>query len=174
MCRYAHQVYKSHFACFHCRKMFRQAPLSDLPGHRRPSSSEKRVVPCPECGIPMNNMGLDFKAPPHDDLKQWRKVEILFHHGFAYHSCGCGPGRRPGKLREVDAFLATRPPRTEGERLRRAIALRANSRHGKQRRLPGEVQAEHPLAADARKLKQRREAAQIAASLLRKRRNATA
>jgi hypothetical protein len=74
----------------------------------------------------------------------------------------------------VDAFLAARPPRTEGERLQRAISARANSRPGKQRRLPGQVTAEHPLVADAQKLKQRREAAQIAASLLQKRRKATA
>src|SRR2546423_783849 len=99
MCRYAHHIYKSHYACFPCRKMFRQPAVSDLPEHRRPAPGEQRVVPCPECRTPMKNMGLDFKAPPQDDVKQWKKVEILFHQGFAFHSCGWGPGARPAELR---------------------------------------------------------------------------
>ena len=40
---------------------------------------EARSVPCPECGEAMHDMGLDFKAPRQDDVKQWTKVEILFN-----------------------------------------------------------------------------------------------
>ncbi len=54
----------------------------------------------------MKDMGHDFKAPKQSDIKQWRKVEILFQHGFTYHSCGCGgPGHRPANLNEVYPFL---------------------------------------------------------------------
>jgi hypothetical protein len=48
--------------------------------------------------------------------------------------------------------------------------LAKESYRRKQRQLPGEVASEHLLAADARKPKQQREAAQIADALLRKRR----
>ena len=29
MCRYAQKTYKPHFACFECRKSFKQAPFED-------------------------------------------------------------------------------------------------------------------------------------------------
>jgi hypothetical protein len=54
----------------------------------------------------MHNMGLDFKAPKQTDVEQWKKVEVLFDHGYAYGSCGCnGPGERPARLKDVPAFL---------------------------------------------------------------------
>jgi len=118
----------------------------------------------------MRNMGLDFKAPPQDDVRQWMKVEILFRRGFAFHSRGCGPGARPATLRDVEAFLAENRLISEGERLLRTIAETADRRGRKRQRLPGEATAEHPLAGDARKLWAPNEAARIAASLLRKQR----
>ena len=175
MCRYAEHRYKDHYACFRCRKMFRQPSVYDLPEHRRPAPGEQRVVACPECRNPMKAMGLDFKAPQQQDVKQWKKVEILFHHGFAFHSCGCsGPGVRPAELGDVEAFLAENRSTTAGERLLRAIAVRGESRRPTRRRPPGEPAREHALTSEVRKLRQPREAAQIAASLLRKRRKSAA
>ena len=171
MCRYAHHIYKCHFACFRCRKMFRQPSLADLPETRRPATGEPRVVPCPECYGAMHNLGRDFKAPRQSDLKQWKKVEILLRHGFSYHSCGCGPGPRPAALRDVPAFLAEHEPRSVGEKLLRRISLTPASRRKKARQAPaGQVAVEHPLAADAQRLRQRTPAAATAASLLVKKR----
>ena len=171
MCRYAEHTYKCHFACFQCRKMFRQPSNADLPEARRPAPGEQRVVPCPECHGAMQNMGLDFKAPRQSDVKQWKKVAILFRHGFAYHSCGCGPGPRPAALRDVPAFLAEHRSQSAGEKLLQRILLTAASRRKKAWQAPaGQAAAEHPLAAGARRLRQRTPAAALAASLLQKKR----
>lgn len=66
----------------------------------------------------MKNMGLDFKAPRQDDVAQWKKVEILYRNGYAYHSCGCGgPGERPRRLQDVDQFLKDNRKLSKGEML---------------------------------------------------------
>ncbi len=96
MCRYAFSgPYKPKWACFSCRKMFRQ--------HRGEVSLSE--LKCPECRAPMHAMGLDFKPPRQSDAAQWRKVELLARHGYKYFSCGCGAGPRPKYLREVPEFL---------------------------------------------------------------------
>jgi hypothetical protein len=102
MCRYAQHTYKRHFACFQCRKMFRQPDNHEM---ARPSAPHD--FPCPQCRTPMANLGKDFKAPRQVDVKQWRKVEQLYLHGYIFSSCGCGgAGPRPATLREVTPFLA--------------------------------------------------------------------
>jgi hypothetical protein len=48
---------------------------------------------CPDCGEPMIDMGLDFKAPCQSDAKAWRILNGMFTMGHALHTCGCdGPG----------------------------------------------------------------------------------
>src|SRR5262245_61317298 len=104
MCRYA-TTYNDNFACFRCRKAFKRRRPYEWPEHLRPKKLPSPPV-CPECAAPMADMGLDFKAPRRSNVKQWKKVEVLFRHGFTYHSCGCcGPGLRPAELREVADFL---------------------------------------------------------------------
>ncbi|MGZ5968744.1 MAG: hypothetical protein ACXWP4_13820 [Polyangiales bacterium] len=77
---------------------------------------------CPQCRGPVEAMGLDFKAPPTDDVKQWKKARILADHGIRYTSCGCsGPEPRPEQLRDVEAFLAGSLARSEGDELLRRI-----------------------------------------------------
>ena len=123
MCRYAFRgPYRDHYACFTCRKSFKWP-------HDR--TVDPRTLPapvCPDCHSPLEAMGLDFRAPPKDDLRQWRKVQILALRGIRYLSCGCGPGPRPEELREVAAFLAHQLPTSEGERLLQRIdaAVRAH------------------------------------------------
>jgi hypothetical protein len=121
MCRYAmYGPYKDHYACFACRKMFRKPGAGEMA--RPPRQDEVREVPCPQCGAPMKDMGLDFKAPKQMDVKQWKKVAMLYARGIAFHSCGCGgPGPRPATLREVAPFLA------EQESLREEHARRENA-----------------------------------------------
>ncbi|MBU7314709.1 hypothetical protein [Paenibacillus oleatilyticus] len=124
MCRYAmYGPYKNIYACFSCRKVFKQTSDDEL------SKIEvaNRQYKCPQCGEVMNNMGHDFQAPKQKDIKQWKKVETLYAHGFSYHSCGCGgPGYRPAKLNEVEAFLeANQTFKTEGEVLLRKLSVKA-------------------------------------------------
>ena len=61
---------KETYACFHCRKSFKQARdyTFDTPV---PADAEgKRVALCPECQHPMKNMGKFFKAPKQSDIRQ--------------------------------------------------------------------------------------------------------
>ena len=125
MCRYAFHTYKEPFACFDCRKSFKQTNRWELPEERRPAKGEVRHVPCPECGKPMADMGHDFKAPKATDVAQWKKVQLLFNAGFAFYSCGCcGPGYRPRELKEVEAFIRSKKSLSEGELLLKRIMQR--------------------------------------------------
>lgn len=54
MCRYAmYGPYKDNYACFECRKVFRQTAALELSEHE----SENRHYRCPQCGETMNDMG---------------------------------------------------------------------------------------------------------------------
>ncbi len=119
MCRYAMSgPYKSHFACFRCRKGFKRRPEEN-------GLSQPHAAGCPRCGEPMADMGLDFKPPPMPDVEHWQVVEHLFRRGFAYHSCGCGgPGYRPSRWADVPAFLRENRRSTPGERLAERFASR--------------------------------------------------
>ena len=114
-CRYAVRTYRDHLACFRCRKVWRKYVKAVKPTRKHTD------VSCPDCGGEVVSMGYDFKAPRRNDLKQWRKVELLARRGVLYHSAGwCGPGYRPKTLREVPQFLVEREePRTEVERILR-------------------------------------------------------
>jgi len=130
MCRYAlNGPYRDHYACFACRKSFK------WPHDRNADPSTLPAPVCPQCRGPVEAMGLDFKAPPIDDLKQWQKVRILADHGIRYTSCGCaGPGPRPEHLRDVEAFLRGSLPSSDGEALLRRIEKAAAAHY---MRFPG-------------------------------------
>ncbi|WP_240420783.1 hypothetical protein [Paenibacillus periandrae] len=123
MCRYAmYGPYKDIFACFTCRKVFKQT--SDLELIK--TEIRNRKFRCPQCRGIMKDMGHDFKTPRQDNLKQWLKVELLYNNGFTYHSCGCGgPGYRPAKLSEVTEFIRNnRYFKSEGELLLRNLTTK--------------------------------------------------
>jgi DNA-directed RNA polymerase subunit RPC12/RpoP len=102
MCRYAMTTYKPHYACFACRKAFRRRLRSDI---KRPGLAE-RPARCPQCGLLMADMGLDFKPPKQQDQTAWELAARLWEVGITFHSCGCsGPGYRPREPREYQAFL---------------------------------------------------------------------
>jgi predicted RNA-binding Zn-ribbon protein involved in translation (DUF1610 family) len=85
-------------ACFTCRKVF-----------RKPYAVTRSHV-CPNCGGTAHEMGRSFKAPSRFDLEQWKKVRILFAHGFrffSYRNHECEP--LPDRLRDVEAFIAEHP-----------------------------------------------------------------
>ncbi len=136
MCRYAFKNYKNHYACFECRKAFKQPFLIEKMTQKIPQGVARtttRVIQhqtatCPQCHKPMNSMGFDFKAPKRSDKKQWEKVKQLFNAGFTYVSCGCdGPGTRPQHLREVSDFIRERRRLSVGQRL-----LEQFSRYGRE------------------------------------------
>lgn len=103
MCRYAVTTYKPHYACLACHKAFRRRLRTD---QRHPGTEEERPARCPQCGLLMANLGLDFKPPKKDDAKGWEMVAKLWEVGVTFHSCGCGgPGYRPREPREYRAFL---------------------------------------------------------------------
>lgn len=64
---------------------------------------------CAECGEPMIDMGLDFKAPAQRDTKAWRILKGMYQVGHVFHTCGCdGPGLFPKSPAAYREYLATR------------------------------------------------------------------
>lgn len=123
MCRYAmYGPYKDIYACFKCRKVYKQTSRYEL----EKAEIEKRQYKCPQCSEIMKDMGHDFKAPKQNDYKQWLKVELLYNSGFTYHSCGCGgPGYRPAELSEVESFIQNNKVfKSEGELLLRNLTVK--------------------------------------------------
>ncbi len=74
--------YSKHYVCFVCCKMFNQ--VSQWHWHRGWLKSPKKGYPCPECGAAMTNAGLNFKPPRRNNIKQWRKVELLLQRGYKW------------------------------------------------------------------------------------------
>ena len=92
---YGHGMYRRHYACFNCRKMFNL--------YWPPSA-------CPMCKQPMYDMGWDFKPPRKDDTKQWLKVSILYRKGVRWKSpiSGCyGLGHNFRTVREAKEYEPT-------------------------------------------------------------------
>ncbi len=65
-----------HFACFVCRKSFKQPGSSNWD-----SKVPERPFKCPECKRLMVRMGRYFKAPPHRSVHKWKEVERLYRSG---------------------------------------------------------------------------------------------
>ncbi|WP_452603336.1 hypothetical protein [Pontimicrobium sp. MEBiC06410] len=105
MCRYAITTYKSHYACFNCRKTYKRRLLSDINGGYDKDDKESPAK-CPECGDLMANMGLDFESPKKTDIKTWNHLSTLYKVGITFHSCGCnGPGYIPNDTKTlIDYF----------------------------------------------------------------------
>ncbi|WAC48435.1 hypothetical protein OVA03_00435 [Asticcacaulis sp. SL142] len=81
-------------ACFKCRRSFKiNAGFLEL-----------REAACPMCRRPLAWMARSFKAPKSSDLKQWKKVEMLWNAGVRFHSYG-GLEKLPETLKEVPSFL---------------------------------------------------------------------
>ena len=103
MCRYAMIKYKSHYACFECRKTFKRRLLCDIEDKDGLESNEAK---CPQCGNLMANMGKDFEAPKKSDVKEWEHIRRLYSVGITFHSCGCtGPGYIPNSGERLIAYL---------------------------------------------------------------------
>ena len=90
-----------HFACFACRKSFKQRGSSnwDLDVPQRP-------FPCPECKQCMVRLGRYFKAPPNRATRQWLKVELLHHYGERFVSGNLRLGSECRTLPATVAYLS--------------------------------------------------------------------
>lgn len=80
MCRYAMTTYKSHYACFSCRKAFKRRLMKAID---RDNKEEKKAL-CPQCNNLMASMGLDFEAPPNRAIKKWEHMKTLFRVGIPF------------------------------------------------------------------------------------------
>lgn len=132
MCRYGFYTYKPHFACFTCRKTFKQPNYIDLlkrigkdqyASHirRQPNGQftekqlaqqalieefKNREVKCPECGNYMADLGFDFRSPKKTAVKEWAIIEGLYTIGKNFYSCGCnGPGYIPKEPADYAVYL---------------------------------------------------------------------
>lgn len=91
---------KVHFACFRCRKAFKQPESSNwnqaIPG---------RPFDCPNCKQPMTPLGRYFKAPSHRATRQWLKVELLAHFGERFWSGNSGLDQKCDTLASTIRYL---------------------------------------------------------------------
>jgi hypothetical protein len=79
------------WVCVRCRKCFKQ-------------KMGREALACPQCGAFMTNAGKKLKVPSQNDLKQWKKIELLLQAGYRFPSSH--GNTRPKRLREVPEFLA--------------------------------------------------------------------
>jgi hypothetical protein len=78
----------------------------------------------------MNDMGVDFKAPPRNARRQWLKVAVLYSYDIRFdwdEVTGKGPGPRPATLSALEDYLvslghAREEIRTRIEKVRQALA----------------------------------------------------
>jgi hypothetical protein len=133
------ELHKQHFACFACRKAFKQRGSEDI------DVEAERPFPCPECGAPMLVVGRDFQAPPRRASKLWHLLETLRSFGVIFEPEHPAPLAPPKTLRDVEAFLVPHGydegvirQRLESVRLARQATKPATRQQKKQReRRPG-------------------------------------
>ena len=89
-----------HFACFQCRKAFKQPESSDWD-----ASVPERPFACPECKQPMTRLGRYFKAPRKQATREWLKVELLLHFGERFIEGNTGLAKHCPTLPATIAYL---------------------------------------------------------------------
>ncbi len=107
---------RSHFVCFHCRKMFRKTLLRSNFGGVEEGDENLR---CAECGNSLVNIGRGFEPPRHNDIKSWKHVEMLHKQGsnwFAANDGDCSAPRKVGALK----YYAKLPKQIVEQRRREA------------------------------------------------------
>ena len=135
---YQTRWHKQHFACFQCRKAFKRRWPCDYLSHGVAAS---RPFPCPQCGQPMSDMGIDFKAPPRNAQRQWLKVAVLYSFGIRFdwdQATGEGPGPRPETPRALEDYLVSLGHAREEVRARIEMVRQSLSQHGSGSKPPHE------------------------------------
>lgn len=111
----------SHRAALARREAELGVRLDDLQAEYRDTAHR-----CPDCGEPMVDMGLDFKAPRQSDAKSWRILRGMYQVGHVFHTCGCdGPGYIPRNRSQYRSYLEERRHgyREQLERIQNSEAL---------------------------------------------------
>jgi tRNA(Ile2) C34 agmatinyltransferase TiaS len=86
-----YELYKEHFACFKCRKMFKQTAWRGLEESLRLQFKDYQdfihnyQAPCPQCGQPMPNMGKGFRPPQQKEVKEWLQLEEKAKQGIKFY-----------------------------------------------------------------------------------------
>jgi len=107
--RHPAETSRAHFACFDCRKAFKQRGSSHWD-----SQVPERTYPCPGCQRPMARLGRHFKAPPQRARRQWLKTELLYRYGERFQSSRSGLGTTCRTLASAVGYLTT-PARSTAE-----------------------------------------------------------
>lgn len=95
-------------------------------------------------------MGICFKAPRQADRAQWKKAELLYQNGYAFHrNINDGPEPRPATLSEIPAFLRQQEAKKRGAERQNAIAVRAEQRE-KKRKAAAKARQEKLIARQRR------------------------
>jgi hypothetical protein len=109
-----------HFICLDCRKQFKI--FKEHRHKNNPDGSWSYDDPpqkCPQCTIPMTEVGKNFKPPGKHQISQWKKVKLLLDNGFKFTT---HHGRYPRKylipntIGEVKAILKQSALRTYSDR----------------------------------------------------------
>ncbi|WP_196890135.1 hypothetical protein [Aureivirga sp. CE67] len=70
---------------------------------------ENKIYKCPDCAKEMHSIGMDFKAPKKDKIKEWEIVKSMYKLGNTFHTCGCsGPGYIPHNPKDYLIYLENR------------------------------------------------------------------
>jgi hypothetical protein len=93
----------AHFACFACRRSFKQRGSS-----LRMADAVARPYPCPTCHQDMVRLARNFKAPPLQARRQWLKVELLYRFGERFHAKRTDLGIWCATLPDTVHYLARR------------------------------------------------------------------
>jgi hypothetical protein len=93
---------KVHFACFDCRKAFKQRGSSNWD-----ATIPQRAFQCPCCMQPMVRLGRYFKAPRQHAVRQWLKVELLYHYGECFEASTLKLDVKCSNLVNTVAYLAS-------------------------------------------------------------------
>jgi len=87
------KMYKPHYACFDCRKVWKPLQRSEAETvyFKKLVISNPANTRCSSCRKPGIYMGLNFRAPKKDDIKEWNKVQkILNENPTAFEAkCKC-------------------------------------------------------------------------------------
>lgn len=117
-----------HFACFDCRKSFKQPESSNWE-----KEIPERPFECPNCKRPMTRLGKYFRAPRKRMWKQWLKIELLYSFGETFDSSWTNISWKCGTLPETIEFLVDAGEEEAAVR-QRLVEIRARRRENPSRK----------------------------------------
>ena len=112
------------FVCFGCRKSFKKSAPDFKPFFLTDAEIGRARFACPQCKQNLHFVGRYFKTPRFCDLKQWRKVGMLYEQGWradGYHLS-------PQNLRQARAYSATRKVQLQAQQRETALQKREKER----------------------------------------------